>query len=353
MAVCVTENNMKDNKSLPILFLIFFMIYSNSGEAVEKYKWQASESAPKNFPMKIVSGTLTTITNDLIYIPANSKIHLGWGLAISSHIVGDVLKSLPVKLQITFFSYTENIFYKGEFDLPYDKILALFKTGYYSQNIDADTTYTRIVTGVAPGGNVSVWLVGPNKTTQVFFGTAVKVDIDWRVINDNPNYSREEYVRLGVEEALSYEALHTLHDYGVPIKKWLIYQQKYLWNPKIIGMELRDKFINTVTYFNGELDYIYYPIKTESNKAKRAVPKDIRFVWKETNEQNTLYEIFFDESEIFDVFEKLNGSNDILELEIKLIKDNNQKKLSVALKNYNLDKGLYLNKFRLETYGAD
>lgn len=64
-----------------------------------------------------------------------------------------------------FFSLTENQFYKGEFDLPYEKILALFR-----ESLEVDKIpFRKIMVGVAPGGAVSVWLTG-GKTKEVFFG---------------------------------------------------------------------------------------------------------------------------------------------------------------------------------------
>ena len=52
-----------------------------------------------------------------------------WVNLAQVHVVGDDFKPLPNKLVITWFSYIENKFYTGEFDLPYDKIKQLFDEG--------------------------------------------------------------------------------------------------------------------------------------------------------------------------------------------------------------------------------
>ena len=123
------------------------------------FDWLATECAPKNYPMEIIDGTFFYHKQEHgLYIPSGGTICEGWGTMISSHIVGEDLKPLPDRLQITFFSYMEDAFYKGEFELPYDKIVEMFETGYYSPEEEGETTYQRIMCGVAPGGTVAVWL---------------------------------------------------------------------------------------------------------------------------------------------------------------------------------------------------
>ena len=143
-----------------------FLSLTAVGATMDKYNWQATESAPKSYPMQVVSGTLFYHgQNQGLYVPDGSSIDDGWGSGISSHIVGPDLKPLPDRLQITFFSYTENQFYVGKFDLPYEKILALFKAGYDLRRGGGHTTYGQIVVGIAPGGAVAVWVSGLSKTT--------------------------------------------------------------------------------------------------------------------------------------------------------------------------------------------
>src|SRR5690625_5873636 len=93
----------------------------------------------------------------------------GLGVMFSSHIVGPDLKPLPDKLHIKYFSYLEDQFYEGNFDLPYEKILFLFREG--SKDKD-NTEYNRIMVGVAPGGSVAVWLQGQIKKNKDFIGKA-------------------------------------------------------------------------------------------------------------------------------------------------------------------------------------
>lgn len=301
-----------------------------------KFDWHASESAPRKYPMEIIAGSLRYHDGSgSLYIPDKSTIHHGWGTGISSHVTGPDLKPLPNKLTIAFFSYTENQFYRGSFDLPYDKILKAFQDGYYSPNENKHSTYRKIVVGVAPGGAVAVWLVGIGKTTEVFFAQAEKYAGEWSSILDNPKYTREEHVRLVIEESLETpEALAALKKNGVPLGLWSRYHStRYPWQPLFTSMTIRDGRMN-VKYFNGELDILDYPLEKTIAASTRAVPSYISFIWEYTPIQGRSYELTFHEPEIFDAFKKLGNNNPPLQLEMRMAANDEGKKVfSVWLRN--------------------
>lgn len=335
---------------------------------MDKFDWQASESAPRYYPMRIVLGSLRYHDDSgSLYIPDGSRIGNGWGTGISSHATGERLKPLPNKLTISFFSYTENQFYRGTFDLPYATILKLFQDGYYSPNESKHITYDEILTGIAPGGAVAVWLAGIDKTTEVFFGQAEKYEGKWSSITGNTEISREEYVRSSVEESLSpitsegvrdvnsphtRAALEALRKNGVPLGLWARYRTRYPWQPLFTGMSVRDGLIHTVRYFNGEKDYLTYPLDKDLVASMRAVPSHIHFIWEYTKIQGRLYELTFNEAEIFDAFKKLDNSHPPLQLEMRMAAaDDGRKTFSVWLRN--TKEAIPLKKTGIKIYGAD
>src|SRR5690625_7402810 len=115
--------------------------------------------------MRIINGTLLYRGESHgLYIPSGGTIGRGWGEMVSSHIVGPDWKPLPDRLDIKFFSYTENRFYHGVFELPYERILSLFREGCLNKE---DRTYDRIMNGGAAGGGGAEWLEGGLKTYGV------------------------------------------------------------------------------------------------------------------------------------------------------------------------------------------
>ncbi len=319
---------------------------------MDKFNWQASESAPENYPMQIISGRFSFPDGGSLYIPDQKRIYHGWGIGHSSHIVGADRKSLPNAVAITFFSYTENVFYSGHFELPYAQILSLFNEGYVSPRNGEHITYDQMVAGVAPGGAVSVWVSGLDKTTAIFLGQAEKKDVDWTVIIDNPDISRNDFVKKVIKGALKTpEAIGALKKNGIPFGLWEGYHRKrYHWQPLFTNIVVRDDLIYTLKYFNGEEDYLYVPLDAALAKQDRAVPSELYFVWKRPEKENLVYKIFFDEKEIFGLFEKLGGKGQPLWLEMKMFDTEKGKQFAVLLRNE--EEGAYFKQVQLKTYTA-
>src|SRR5690625_2780170 len=240
----------------------------------DKYDWKATESAPKNFPIKIIDGTFIyhgRSDGTGLYVPSGGLLDKGWGEMISSHIVGPDLKPLPDRLKITFFSYLEDQFYEGVFDLPYETILSLFK----EQSTNGGPEYHRIMVGVAPGGYVAVWLKGHIKTTEVFFGRAEPVEGELKAFGRViPN--RSEYVLSEVEDNVDPSVLRRIREEGIPFDRWANFRQRYHWKPVFMyGNEPASGV--QIKYFNGEGERLFPPLESELVTQTRAIPMFMQF----------------------------------------------------------------------------
>ncbi len=155
--------------------LCFLTNFNAKAGNTTEFDWYATECSPKHYPMEIREGAFYYKgRKDGLYIPSGSTLHDGWGEMISHHVTGEKLKPLPDRMEIYFYSYAESQFYHGKFDLPYEKILAMFRQGY--EENPEEPYYSYIMAGVAPGGVVSVWL-GGYRIQEVFFGQAEKVEL--------------------------------------------------------------------------------------------------------------------------------------------------------------------------------
>ena len=320
---------------------------------MDKYDWQATESGPKGYPMQVISGTLFYRGEDHgLYVPDRATIYHGWGKGVSSHVTGADLKPLPDRLEITFFSYTENQFYKGKFDLPYEKILALFNSGYVLSSEEKRLTYLQLVVGVAPGGVVAVWAQGINKTTEVFFGQAEKAEVDWKRIIDNPKYPedrREEYAQKVIKNSLTPEAVESLSKNGIPFGRWNTYRTRYPWQPVFTGMQLKNGRIAQIKYFNGEDDYLTLPLEPAIAASPRPVPSEVHFSWLRPNAKSMSFELYFNEAEIFAAFKALGGNKQPLQLEMLMVKTEKSHDFTIWLRN-DKDK-IELKLTNVKTYG--
>lgn len=271
-------------------------------KTMTEFDWLASESSPKYYPMEVIKGTFHFQQGGGVYVPSGSFIYeLPWGEYHSVHISGAALKPVPNQLSITFFSYTENKFYQGEFDLPYDKILTLFQEQYYSTKEQGLTRYSTITAGVSPGGGVAVWLNGLNRNTQVFYGKAKEVQLSWSVM-EIEDVIRNDYVKEIVAESIPAEDYKEIQDHGVPLERWDNYQQRYHWQLNLLTDNRAPKLVKEISYVNGEVDYFFYPLSDDIAKQTRAVPKYLYYSWKTPEGELLDIHYTFDVDEITAVF---------------------------------------------------
>ena len=322
----------KEGVKTSLLFLFIYVtgISTAMSNTDTKFEWRATESAPKHYPMKIIRGTFIYKgeAEQGLYVPNGGTISTIWGDGISNHLVGEKLKPLPDRLKIIFFSYAEKQFYKGEFDLPYEKILALFRDGVENPTVFPNgktlPVYDKIMVGVAPGGAVAVWVKG-KKGVEVFFGQAQKVDINPSVgfaLPFKDKADADAYMAKQLVNSLTPAELESLKKDGVPFGLWARYRNKYHWLP-IFTAGHSPKDIN-VGYLNGEdfgtwyLADKYLEDKKELN-TPRPVPRKIVFMTS-INGQKYLFEVAFEEFETMTAFEKLgaNGKQVFLEFDPRL-----------------------------------
>lgn len=327
------------HKSTIIISLTLFLLATGCNNAmsnnVTKFEWDATESAPEHYPMKIISGTFIYKgeAERGLYIPDGGTLVDGWGDSISSHVTGDKYKPLPDRLTITFFSNAENQFYKGEFKLPYDKILALFQEGVAAKN--KIPAYSSVMVGIAPGGAVSVWVIGKGGYIEVFFGQAEKVDLNPSVAFALPFEDKAQetwYIEKQLTNVLSPEEIKHLKTNGIPFGLWARYRHLYEWEPV-----LAEGF--TMTYVGFE--FLNGERNDSEGMVSRPVPREVAFKTV-INDKRRIFFVTFDEFEIMDAFEKLGANNQkvYLEFEPRLPRE------TTRVRIYNDKESITLKKFK-------
>jgi len=327
---------MKRTLTLMGTLAMFLSLTAFFGGKMTKFKWATEASAPEHYAMRIIAANLIYGEGDAAYVPGGVAIAPGWGTAAASAGAHGP-RPIPRVLDILFFSYTEDAFYRGKFVLPYNKMLAAFQAGYDFNfgGLRKRETLGAISVGVAPGGVVAIWLKGPGKSLEVFYDQATKVTLPWSIMTDNTRLTREEYVANTIKHYVkSPEAYAALKKNGPPFGLWDRLRKRYAWQPETINLPLRDDEVGPILYYNGEAESLFLPLDQATAAATRAVPEQLSFVWKDpARPKGLLVEIYFNEKEIFDAFEKLGASNQPLKLELKIEQKNGNNSFTVALKN--------------------
>ena len=295
-----------------ILILVFMNLGVMFTKNKTKFDWTASESAPKYFPMRVIDGTFVYHgEKGGLYVPAAASIGYFWGTGESTHVVGEQFKPLPDRLEIKFFSFTENKLYQGSFPLPYDKILALFQEGVARR--PEMPIFQKIIVGMAPGGAVAVWVSG-KETREVFFGQADPYEADISNPMGSLIKDRAAYARSYLED-LPAEAQANLQKNGVPFGRWAKYRKPYTWNVTIKHNNTNKDF--GYSFFNGESYRLNYPLGEAEVKTPKPLPLLISFRCTFPGEQYAdIYVVHFNDDELFAAFEKLSALQEPITFEI-------------------------------------
>ncbi|WP_164914176.1 DUF2931 family protein [Aquimarina sediminis] len=304
----------------------------NITKEMEKYEWIPSASAPKYNPMQIHKGRLIYENGESIYIPSGHTLHQGWGKSGPTHIVGEDFKPIPTKLEITWVSYLEKKFYKGSFDLPKEKIAKLFKEGYINR-LNKKDTYSEINVGLAPGGVVVVWLLGGGRTTEISRFEASETEISIKEFAPEAIITMEEFIDAVLEEDFNEEVKAKMNPDSIPFGKWDIYRQRFSWKPSIRFPKNGKLKEIRVTFYNGESLYTVGTNEILDQFSDYSVPDHIRMEWVDQNDNEFGAKIYFDESEIYSVFQKVFEKSKEKSAELTLKIDQYNSDITIALQN--------------------
>lgn len=168
-----------------------------------KYRWDISESAPTEYVVQIIEGDFTTADGYSKGIPTRVTLANGWGKGRSSIASGPEEMAAPTAMSISWFSFREDTFYRGNFELPTGKIESLLgspRPKPYTYNEVPGGTF---IVGIAPKGYVVVWLTGLGYREVVFTGTAEPVtDIPWEAVFNNPDFTKQEIMATTIQHEL-------------------------------------------------------------------------------------------------------------------------------------------------------
>ncbi len=275
----------------------------------EKYDWSATLSAPEEYPIEVYKGEI--IADDFRqFLKGFGTIDKGWGENGPMVVIGPDYKNLPDSLTISWRSLIEKKNYSGKWALPTNEIKEYFKTGFVNPDNNKKETYNSFVIGLAPKGNVVVWLSGASKQFEVASFKAQETVINSSNLDEDEKYlfSQEYYdITLRNIEKEKPEIYQKIKANSLPIPE--IYEKirtKFLWKPEVL---LPDVTYNlkevTITTFSGELEVLFDDELLANNYEERKIPNEISFVAKTNDKTEKWYWV-----KKLDVNELLNVFND-------------------------------------------
>jgi hypothetical protein len=347
------------NKTILLFTFILMMQLSSCQKKenmnIEKFDWEGLGCTPAGYPVVILSPNIF-YSNGGKYITLipNMSNTAGSDWTGSGRGWSSEPSPAPDHLSIVWYAPTEMKIYKGEFDLPQQKIYNLFKEGYMTFGIPIESedsketlhweTYTALTAGLAPKGMVVVWLGGLNK---VEIGRYQAKELSKKEANEvyKSHFKMDDYMPETVVESelvsrrVTPEVQEIIKQGKISCKQWDDYRLRYNW--KVEFNKPLEMYSYYIRYFNSEKSGNLPPVLTqqEFNKnilepTSKVVPNKFGMYVTAKNGRKYLIRLeTLDEKETIEAFQKLEEVSPKAIITVFITVDDDFKKFSVTLKN--------------------
>ncbi|MBO0590492.1 DUF2931 family protein [Cellulophaga sp. E16_2] len=289
----------------------------------EKYKYNQGISVPEGYPIKLLSGSNFSLAvksnrNPSTLLETDKVYYKQWGLSestVKSESAGKA--AVPNSLNLYWYSYVENKYYELNTEIDEEKISAYFRKGFVRDNkgklTNAESVngkYNDLFAGIAPGGDVVLWIGGVNQTDELAVFKANEISVNKIREEDIVNEEARKKVLNDTCTCVDNYQFRKIinNNKPIPFGIWTNkYRQKYNW--KILVNDFgQGKSAYNLSFFNGEDFAIYNEDILKLNYLKLVTPNYIIFTFIK-NEQKYRAFIEFEADEIFSHFEKLTENN--------------------------------------------
>jgi len=185
---------------------------------------------------------------------------------------------------------------------------------------------------MAPGGIVSVWLLGGGKITEIDHFKASEIELSMEEFVPNAVISREEYVKNRLN-SLTDEAKIHLQKEGITYGLWTDYRKRYNWKP-IFKQEKEQDFLKVfIDYVNGE--HIFTSGENPELQVYKALalPKYAKLYWEDTNKNVYGSKLYFDEEEVKKAFKTITNTSENKKLDLVFEVDKYNGNMEITLKS--------------------
>ncbi|WDF65370.1 DUF2931 family protein [Flavobacterium sp. KACC 22763] len=199
-------------------FLCNFLIIGLfvSCQPKDTFDWNAGLSGPKNYPSGAPFVEYFYQGKSIAGASSGTGADQGWGITSGGYVGGDKYKPVPDSMAVKWVCSIDNLVYRGGFKLPREKILELFKKKVID-SYGVQNDYGVIVAGMAPGGNITLWMQGGDASTEIAKFKILKGEEDQNIDDD---YKKKEIKSWG--NYLAYWKIH-----GIPYSIWEKEEKEY------------------------------------------------------------------------------------------------------------------------------
>jgi hypothetical protein len=309
---------------------------SSMATAADKFELTAGPCAAEGYFMTIHGGAFVGADGSVLPVPAGQTLEGDWAESGTVSDEGaDQPRPAPERLKLLWFSYAENKFYEGDFQLPQARIQTLLQQGYWNTRENQLGTYNELVVCVLPKGAVVVWLAGGNQVLvgrfqghgtqgnfQQYYGQADRATMVKETQQEMPDKVQEE-IASGT----------------ISTKQWEAYLKTYPWQVAF-NMPVTLYSSYNVQYVSGE--YSNYPLTRDLAAYNQVlltpVPKPVPTACylHLAAEHGAHYQVrvkVFDEAETMTAFQALQAASPKSPITLLFTLDKPFQRATMVLKN--------------------
>ncbi|SMP29861.1 DUF2931 family protein [Flavobacterium hercynium] len=187
----------------------------------DTFEWSAGLSAPKYYGNGGPFVEYFYNGKSIGGASANIGFDPGWGITSSSYSGGEKYKPVPDSVSVKWICANDGYYYSGGYKLPREKMIVLFKKDVMDPF--GLVRYGMITTGMAPGGNVTVWLQGGQASTEICKFKVKSLGI----YRESEEAERIESKILASKEFLNGKVNIFRYLYGIPYDIWEKGEKQY------------------------------------------------------------------------------------------------------------------------------
>ncbi|REC43076.1 DUF2931 family protein [Chryseobacterium sp. 5_R23647] len=325
------------DKSLIKIIIYFLFITQNLSCQDMKQKklpeFQVEICSPTNdYLIEFVSDKIFTLEGNGASLPYGGTSG-EWGYSGSGWTEQH---GTPIGADITYYAGYEDTFYRLKVDFPLDKIKDYMERAYaqsggttedkasleeykrlgrnerFSANYNSYNSFSNLVFGFAPKGMVVVWLR---------YGMGVRIELgryQAEVIKEDKELEKKLFANWSMNRQ---EVRARDFNPEASPQEWDNYRIRYAYKPVITGENKALRlFEMNYHYYNAELEIMLRPWINNIPIKKRAIPKEISFVWETGKDQQFVGRAYFSWEKTNEAFKKAGNS---AKLEFKIAPDNN------------------------------
>ncbi|MDR2284221.1 MAG: DUF2931 family protein [Sphingobacterium sp.] len=293
--------------------------YSNERvyQQTEKYDYQQGIATPEGYPIQLLSESRFVMSvkgdrNPVTLLETQKVYSNQWGngeTTFKSSDEGPIV--IPDSLKLYWYSFLENKYYSLNTKLNKSKISEYFKQGLkhdVSGKLDQiiQSNYNELVAGIAPGGDVVLWISSFNDTREIEIFKATELSIDqlkdYDLVTDEIRNQVLQDTCLCEDNVQSRKIVH--NDRPIPFGTWTgKYRKKNNWRIAINDFG-QTKAQLKFRLFNGERYQFFNEEITQQQYQPQAIPDYLNFTFFKDGKKHNAY-LEFEENEVFRLFDQI------------------------------------------------